>query len=72
MSTYASLTCKEHDHLIDVAWSFVDYEVRLWVDDKEDMQETTTYLTIKQAEHLIELMQLAIKNIKKSNGYQER
>jgi hypothetical protein len=62
MSVFSSL-CFDHyqDDPIDVAYSVVEPEVRLWVKCDEDGSETTTYLTVEQAKHLVELINTAIR-----------
>ena len=65
MSTFASLCRDNHEDPIDVAWSLVTDEVRLWVKLDEDGQETTTYLTVDEAKHLIDLIHIAIEKIQK-------
>ena len=64
MSTFASLCFnKFHEHKIDVAYSFVEDEVRLIVWKDDDGFSTTTYLSIDEAKHIIALMNQAIERI---------
>ena len=62
MSVFSSLCFDHHENdPIDIAYSCTNPEVRLWVKNDDDGNETTTYLTVEQAQHLVDTINEAIR-----------
>ena len=54
-----------HDDKFDVAWSFIGDEFRVAIDDNEDNRSLIMFLTEQETEHLIDVLQEALKRAKR-------
>jgi hypothetical protein len=69
MSTFSSLCHnKEHSDKLDVAYSFVNDNIRLIIWQDDDGNEAVAYLNINEAKHIVDLIQQAIKSVEKELG----
>lgn len=64
MSVFSSI-CMDHDDKFDVAWSFIGDEFRVAIDDDEDNRSLIMFLTEQETEHLIDVLQEALKRAKR-------